>query len=225
MEQFPVPGQLTTSPAKRAARIPSATIGRLSVYLQVLEHLRDEGATVISSEPLAKACGVNASQIRKDLTYFGEFGVRGVGYNVEALTAAIHRALGIDRQWNYVVVGMSNIGKALLRRREFAVRGFSIVGFFDCDPLRVGEEVYGLEVLAISRLKEQVAHRNAHIGIISTLPEWAQAAADQLVEAGIKGIINYARSRVTAPEGVHVEHVDLFHPMYAMAFTLSSHDG
>ncbi|MDR2489193.1 MAG: redox-sensing transcriptional repressor Rex [Desulfovibrio sp.] len=202
--------------------IPRATIRRLSLYLQVLESLCSEGVEIISSEPLARACDVNASQIRKDLTYFGEFGVRGLGYNVQELIRAIHRSLCIDRQWNYVIIGVSNIGKALLRRREFAVRGFSIVGFFDCDPSEVGKDIYGLEVLPVTRLKEHIQDKNVHIGIISTLPEWAQQAADHLVESSVTGILNYARARVVVPKDVCIEHVDLFHPLYAMAFTLSS---
>ncbi len=205
----------------KSEHIPRATIQRLSVYLQVLENLQRDGTEVVSSEPLAKACSVNASQIRKDLTYFGEFGVRGVGYNVADLIASIRSSLGIDKVWNCVLVGVGNLGKALLSHREFSERRFNIVGAFDCDPFKIGEEVSGIEVVCTRRLKERVADLSVHIGIITTPPERAQRAANYLVEAGIRGILNYAPSRIFVPEGVLVEYVDFFHHLYSLAFNIS----
>ena len=202
----------------KSEHIPRATIQRLSVYLQVLENLQRDGTEVISSEPLARACSVNASQIRKDLTYFGEFGVRGVGYNVADLIASIRASLGIDRTWNCVLVGVGNMGRALLSHREFAERRFNIVGAFDCDPFKIGEEISGIEVVCTRRLKERVADLDVQIGVITTPPERAQRAANYLVEAGIKGILNYAPARIFVPEGVYVEYVDFFHHLYALAF-------
>jgi len=201
--------------------IPRATIERLSIYLQVLENIQREGVKVISSGPLAEACNVNASQIRKDLTYFGEFGVRGVGYNVPALIQSISESLGIDHEWNCVLIGVGNLGKALLGHREFSKRGFNIVGAFDCDPFKIGEEFSGLEVVCTRRLKERVTDLNVRIGIITTPPERAQRAANHLVEAGMKGILNYAPARIFVPEDVHVEYVDFFHHLYALAFNIS----
>ncbi len=209
----------------KSEHIPRATIQRLSVYLQVLENLQRDGTEVISSEPLARACSVNASQIRKDLTYFGEFGVRGVGYNVADLIASIRASLGIDRTWNCVLVGVGNMGRALLSHREFAERRFNIVGAFDCDPFKIGEEISGLEVVCTRRLKERVADLDVQIGIITTPPERAQRAANYLVEAGIKGILNYAPARIFVPEGVYVEYVDFFHHLYSLAFNLSDKAG
>lgn len=209
----------------KSEHIPRATIQRLSVYLQVLENLQRDGTEVISSEPLARACSVNASQIRKDLTYFGEFGVRGVGYNVADLIASIRASLGIDRTWNCVLVGVGNMGRALLSHREFAERRFNIVGAFDCDPFKIGEEISGLEVVCTRRLKERVADLDVQIGIITTPPERAQRAANYLVEAGIKGILNYAPARIFVPEGVYVEYVDFFHHLYSLAFNISDKAG
>lgn len=202
--------------------IPRATIERLSIYLQVLENLKRDGVEVISSGPLAEACDVNASQIRKDLTYFGEFGVRGVGYNVEELIKSISRSLGIDRQWNCVIVGVGNMGRALLGHRAFARHGFPVVGAFDCDPFKIGEEIAGLEVVCTRRLKERVADLDVRLGIIATPAERAQRAANHIVEAGIKGILNYAPARISVPEDVTVEYVDFFHHLYSLAFTISS---
>lgn len=220
LPQSPIPAPPHSVP--KNTNIPRAAIQRLSVYLQVLEKLNLDSIEVISSEPLAKACDVNASQIRKDLTYFGEFGVRGVGYNVRDLIHSITQSLGIDHQWNCVLIGVGNLGKALLSHREFAERGFNIVGAFDCDPFKIGEEVSGLEVVCTRRLKERVADLDVRIGIITTPPERAQRAANHLVDAGIKGILNYAPARISVPEDVHVEYVDFFHHLYSLAFNISA---
>ncbi|MDR1946035.1 MAG: redox-sensing transcriptional repressor Rex [Desulfovibrio sp.] len=203
--------------------IPKITIARLSIYLQVLEQMQREGVEVVSSGPLAKACRANASQIRKDLTYFGEFGVRGVGYNVCELIRAVSRSLGIDREWNCVLIGAGNLGKALIGHREFERRGFRIIGAFDCDPFKIGEEFAGLEVVCTRHLKERIQDKNVRIGVITTPPEHAQRVADYLVGAGIKGILNYAPMRIVVPADVTVEYVDIFHHLYSLAFALAPH--
>ena len=208
----------------KSSHIPRATIQRLAVYIQVLENLDQEGVEVISSDPLAKACDVNASQVRKDLAYFGEFGVRGVGYYVKTLIASISGALGIDREWKTALVGVGNMGRAILNHSEFRARGFNIVGAFDCDPFKIGERVYGLEVMCTKRLKEKMDELGIEMGIITTPPERAQRAATHLVEAGVKGILNFAPSRIKVPEHVYVEYVDFFHHLYALAFNITRPD-
>ena len=205
----------------KSSHIPRATIQRLAVYIQVLENLAQEGVEVISSDPLAKACDVNASQVRKDLAYFGEFGVRGVGYYVKTLIASISGALGIDREWKTALVGVGNMGRAILNHSEFRARGFNIVGAFDCDPFKIGEKIYGLEVMCTKRLKEKVDELGIEMGIITTPPERAQRAATHLVEAGVRGILNFAPSRIKVPENVYVEYVDFFHHLYALAFNIT----
>lgn len=207
----------------KSTHIPRATIQRLAVYIQVLEHLEQDGVEVISSDPLARACDVNASQVRKDLAYFGEFGVRGVGYYVRSLITSLSVALGIDREWKTAIIGVGNLGRAILNHPEFRARGFNIVGAFDCDPFKIGETVYGLEVVCTQRLKELVDERGIEMGIITTPPERAQRAATYLVDAGIRGILNFAPSRIKVPEYVYVEYVDFFHHLYALAFNISRH--
>lgn len=189
--------------------------------MQVLESFIQDGETVVSSDGLARACGVNPSQIRKDLAYFGEFGVRGVGYYVQDLLTAIKQSLGIDRTWNVALVGVGNLGRALLRHGIFRRRGFILVGAFDCDPFKIGEEVAGLEVVCSRRLKEKVRDLEIEIGIITTPPERAQRAANYLVEAGVKGIVNFAPSRISVPETVAVEYVDFMHHLFSVAFNIS----
>ena len=205
----------------KSKHIPRATIQRLATYVQVLENFSRDNVEVISSNPLAEACGVNGSQVRKDLAYFGEFGIRGVGYHVKSLIAAITSSLGVDREWRMALIGVGNLGKAILNHGEFRSRGFNIVGIFDCDPFKIGEIVHGLEVHCTRDLKDMVTDLNIEIGIITTPPERAQRAANHLVEAGLKGILNFAPARISVPDDVFVEYVDFFHHLYALSFNIT----
>ncbi len=206
---------------KKSDHIPRATIQRMAVYVQVLEDFHREGAEVVSSDQLAKACVVNPSQIRKDFAYFGEFGVRGVGYYVNDLITFIKKSLGVDRQWNTAIIGLGNLGRALLNHKDFMLRGFHIIAAFDCDPFKIGEEFFGLEVLCTKRLKEKTEELGIEIGIIATPPERAQRACNHILEAGVKGILNFAPARITVPDDVYVEYVDFFHHLYALAFNIT----
>ena len=202
----------------KSKHIPRATIQRLATYVQVLENFSRDNVEVISSNPLAEACGVNGSQVRKDLAYFGEFGIRGVGYHVKSLIAAITSSLGVDREWRMALIGVGNLGKAILNHGEFRSRGFNIVGIFDCDPFKIGEIVHGLEVHCTRDLKDMVTDLNIEIGIITTPPDRAQRAAQHLMDAGITSILNFAPSRIKVPDRINVEYVDFFHHLCALAF-------
>ena len=212
-------------PPTKSEHIPRATIQRLASYVQVLENLKRDDTEVVSSELLANLCGVNPSQIRKDFAYFGEFGVRGVGYYVQDLISSIKHSLGIDRSWNCALVGIGNLGRALLRHNVFRERGFLIRGAFDCDPFKIGETVCGLEVICSRRLEEKVSELDLEIGIITTPAERAQRACNYLVDAGIKAIVNFAPARLTVPNSVYVEYVDFFHHFYNIAFNLTLVEG
>ena len=204
--------------APKSKHIPRATIQRLATYVQVLENFSRDNVEVISSNPLAEACGVNGSQVRKDLAYFGEFGIRGVGYHVKSLIAAITSSLGVDREWRMALIGVGNLGKAILNHGEFRSRGFNIVGIFDCDPFKIGEIVHGLEVHCTRDLKDMVTDLNIQIVIITTPPDRAQRAAQHLMDAGITSILNSAPSRIKVPDRINVEYVDFFHHLYTLAF-------
>ena len=141
-----------------------------------------------------------------------------MGYHVTSLIAAITSALGVDREWRMALIGVGNLGKAILNHGEFRARGFNIVGIFDCDPFKIGEIVHGLEVHCTKDLKGMVAELNIEIGIITTPPERAQRAAQHLMDAGLISILNFAPARIKVPERVHVEYVDFFHHLYALAF-------
>ncbi len=205
----------------KSEHIPKATIGRLAVYIQVLENLLRDGNDVISSEKLARACSVNSSQIRKDLAYFGEFGVRGVGYYVQELITSIKQSLGIDRIWKCALIGVGNMGTALLRHHDFGRRGFHIAAAFDCDPDKIGREFEDMEIVCPTHLKEQAPELGLEIGIITTPPDRAQRAANHLVDANIRGIINFAPARINVPPHIPVEYVDFFDHLYAVAFQIT----
>jgi redox-sensing transcriptional repressor len=202
----------------KSEHIPRAVIQRLAIYLQILEALKNEDTEVVSSEQLARTCEVNPSQIRKDLAYFGEFGVRGVGYNISKLIQSIKVSIGTDRLWHTALIGVGNLGRALLRYQGFPKRGFKIVAAFDCDPFKIGEIVADLEVMCPRQMKGRVQDLRIEIGIITTPSDRAQHAADYLVEADIKCILNFAAARIHVPDHVYVEYVDFFHHLYALTF-------
>lgn len=205
----------------KSEHIPKATIGRLAVYIQVLENLLRDGIEVISSEKLAKAASVNSSQIRKDLAYFGEFGVRGVGYFVQELITSIKQSLGINRVWNCALIGVGSLGTALLKHQDFEKRGFHIKAAFDCDPDKIGKELEGMEIVCPTHLKERAPQLGLELGIITTPPDRAQRAANHLVDANIRGIINFAPARIQVPDDIPVEYVDFFDHLYAVAFRVT----
>ena len=206
----------------KSAHIPRATIERLSTYIQELEGMAREGTGVVSSELLAQACYVTASQVRKDLAYFGEFGVRGVGYHIAGLLKSLSLALGIHREWRVAMIGIGNLGRALLNHPEFRQRNFHVVAAFDCDPFKIGEVVQGLEIFCTNRMSEKVRELGIEIGIITTPAGRAQRAARHLTDAGVRALLSYSPARLRVPKGVYVEYVDFFHYLYALSFNLSS---
>lgn len=199
-----------------------ATINRLSIYMRTLQELLEEEVDVISSERLAKQCGVNPAQIRKDLAYFGEFGVRGVGYRVSDLVNQIKEILGLNRPWNLAMVGLGNLGSSLIRHGNFIKHGYIFTAAFDSDPQKVGKRLpNGLIINHVEELEEIVKEREVHIGIIATPASAAQSAGNQLVLAGINGILNFAPVQIQVPDCCHVENVDFTIKLDAIAYHLS----
>lgn len=204
------------------AKIPMATINRLSIYMRTLQELLEGEVDVISSERLAKQCGVNPAQIRKDLAYFGEFGVRGVGYRVSDLVNQIKEILGLSRPWNLAMVGLGNLGSALIRHGNFIKHGYIFTAAFDADPQKVGKRLpNGLIINHVDELEEVVKEREVHIGIIATPASSAQSVGNQLVLAGINGILNFAPVQIQVPDCCHVENVDFTIKLDAIAYHLS----
>lgn len=205
------------------AKIPMATINRLSIYLRNLDELMTNDVEVISSERLAKQCGVNPAQIRKDLAYFGEFGVRGVGYRVKDLYSQIKEILGLDRQWNMALFGVGNLGSALIRHANFLKHGYRFVAAFDVDSDKIGKELpNGLLIEHVDRFEEVVKERNVEMGIVAVPPTSAQSVANQLILAGINGILNFSPVQIQVPDCCRVENVDFSIKLDNLAYHISS---
>jgi len=205
------------------AKIPMATINRLSIYLRNLDELMTNDVEVISSERLAKQCGVNPAQIRKDLAYFGEFGVRGVGYRVKDLYSQIKEILGLNRPWSMALFGVGNLGSALIRHANFLKHGYRFVAAFDLDPEKIGKRLpNGLVIEHVDRFEELVKERNVEMGIIAVPPASAQSVANQLILAGINGILNFSPVQIQVPDCCRVENVDFSIKLDNLAYHISS---
>jgi redox-sensing transcriptional repressor len=193
----------------RGRRIPEATVARLPVYLRILLEQSEGGTQNVSSEELADLAGVNAAKVRKDLSYLGTYGVRGVGYDVEYLIYQFRRELGLDHDWPVVIVGAGNLGQALAGYGGFRERGYPVAGIVDVDSAKVGLRIGEIEVRPVGELAAIVRRGHVSIGVIATPASAAQTAADGLVAAGVTSILNFAAVLLTVPPSVSVRKVDL----------------
>jgi len=215
----PPPPDRTRSGARvRVRPIPEATVARLPVYLRVLQELASQQIQTVSSERLAEAAGVNPPKVRKDLSYLGSYGTRGVGYDVEYLIYQISRELGLTQDWPVALVGMGNLGQALAGYKGFPERGFRIAAAFDKDTERVGEDVGGLRIEHIDDLERSLKEKGIAIAIIATPAAAAQETAERLVGAGVRSILNFAPTVLTVPDRIHLRQVDLSVELQILAF-------
>ncbi len=205
-------------------RIPEATVARLPIYHRVLDQLSGDGAETVSSGRLAELTGVTAAAVRKDLSHLGSYGTRGVGYDVGYLLHSIHDALGLRPDWPVVIVGVGNLGQALVHYRGFAERGFTIVGLFDSDPTKIGTDASGMPIRPMDELACALEGHPDVIGVIATPADAAQQVADLLVAAGVVSILNFAPALVTVPDGVLVRKGDLALEMQVMTFYAQRRD-
>lgn len=208
----------------RALKIPEATIVRLSVYSRFLEQADKKGINTISSGEIADGVGVNPAQVRKDLAYFGEFGTRGVGYNVKDLLQHTLKILGLNGRWSVIVVGAGNLGSALVSYRGFRQRGFDIVGVFDNDLTKIGKKLLDLEVMGSEKIDQIAREHKVKIGILTVPASAAQEAANQLISAGVKAILNFAPTVLSVPEDVEVRDIDLSTRLEILTFHLCMKD-
>lgn len=204
----------------KTLKIPEATIVRLSVYSRFLTQVDRRGLITISSGEIAEGVGVSPAQVRKDLAYFGEFGTRGVGYNVKELHGHILKILGLNHQWPIIIVGAGNLGTALCMYGGFRERGFRIVGMFDNNPRKVGYRLNGVEVYHIDEIARVVQKEKVQIAIIAVPADNAQEVADRLVAADVKAILNFAPRVLSVPEDVEVRNVDLSVNLEILTFNL-----
>jgi redox-sensing transcriptional repressor len=200
------------------ARLSRASVQRLSLYLRQLEGLLREGTTKVSSGTLGEALALTDAQVRKDLASLGHLGHPGIGYVVPELATAIRRVLGIDREWAVALVGVGNLARALLRYHGFVERGFRIVALFDADPAKCGQRVDGLEIHPAKRMPEVIAATGAQLGVLTVPSAAAQTVADDLVAAGIRGLLNFAPGVLRVPPGVSLVSVDLTVQLEQLAF-------
>lgn len=209
----------------KTLKIPEATIIRLSVYSRYLTQLDLKGVTNISSGEIAEGVGGSPAQVRKDLAYFGEFGTRGVGYNVKDLNQHIIKILGLNKDWKIIIVGAGNLGSALTQYKGFKERGFEITGVFDNDLNKVGLTVNGVPINPINKLKEIVKKEKVEMGIIAVPAPFAQDVADTMVESGIRAILNFAPVVISVPVAVELRNVDLAVNLEILTFNMELHKG
>ena len=200
-----------------------ASAGRLSLYLRRLEAWDRDGRETVSSPEVAKSLDLRDAQVRRDLAGLGSLGRRGVGYKIPALVAAIRSALGIDREWRAVVVGAGNLARALLRYRGFRERGFRIVALFDSDARKVGERIEELIVAPIADLKRIVREQNVELALVAVPSEAAQEVGERLIDAGVRGVLNFAPTVLRLPSHVRVVNVDLTIQLEQLAFQVQTH--
>jgi redox-sensing transcriptional repressor len=193
----------------KSVKIPEKTVTRLSIYLRCLEELEADGVTSVSSKQLAERFGLNSAQVRKDLAYFGQFGVRGLGYYIAELKHNLERILGLKQDWEVALVGAGNLGSALIAYKGFQARGFRLGMAFDTDPAKVGLCVDGVQILDVTKLVPLIRKKKIKIAMVAVPAAAAQPVADLLVEAGVNAILNFAPVQLAVPEGVKVQNVDL----------------
>jgi len=199
-------------------QIPEASVTRLPVYLRALVDMAERGTHTVSSEALAAAAGVNSAKIRKDLSYLGSYGTRGVGYDVEYLIHQISRELGLTQDWKVCIVGAGNLGQALAAYGGFAERGFRVAALLDVDERKIGRQIAGLEVAPFDDVERIVKEEEISIGIIAVPAQAAQEVADRLVAAGVTSILNFAPAVISVPEGVSLRKVDLSIELQILSF-------
>lgn len=206
--------------SNKKSSIPAATVPRLSQYLRKLQEIQGRGTTTISSRQLAHEVGTNPAQIRKDLSYFGEFGIRGVGYDVDRLITELRKCLGLNRSWNVIIIGSGKLGTALALYRGFEKQGFNLLGMFDADPSVIGRDRGAGPVMPVDDLEKFLSEKEVHIAIVTTPAAEAQSIIDRVTKAGVPSVLNFAPIRATADEPAILRQVDLSTELMILSFYL-----
>ena len=206
-------------------KVSDSTVGRLSVYLRLLEELQHDGTSTLSSEELAVHCGTSAAQVRKDLSFFGTFGKRGMGYGVPELIAALRSILGLERRWRVALVGAGKIGAALFAYQDFRRQGFYIESVFDSDTSKVGPRWNGLVVRHDAELDEALHRDQIDIAIIAVPADVAQGVVDRVITAGVKAILNFAPIKLRVPDHVALKNVNMAVELEGLSYALANSGG
>jgi redox-sensing transcriptional repressor len=203
---------------------PDVVISRLPLYARSLRYLLQEGMTSVSSQELGDRINVTAAQIRKDLSYFGEFGKQGIGYDVEKLLAQIEDILGLTQEWAVALVGIGHLGEAIARYEGFRSQGIRIVALFDSNPEKIGMAINGLTIMGDDQLAATCKDNQVRLAIIAVPASRAQEVADRLIAAGVRAILNYAPVVIQVPEGVWVRNIDPVGLLHSMTYYLARED-
>ena len=205
-------------PAEQARQLPPATVSRLTLYLRTLNALLAEGVENVSSEALAESAGVGSANVRKDLSYLGSYGTRGVGYEVANLSRRIAQALGLTHEWRVAIVGAGNLGRALARYAGFESRGFDVVALFDADEMVVGSEIGWLRVSDVANLETVVAATRTNMVVLALPAGVAQGVCDRVVAAGVHSILSFAPVALSVPGHVNLRKVDMATELQILAY-------
>jgi len=201
--------------------VPAETVKRLSLYLRNLKYLAKEGVEIISSDKLAQDIYVSPAQVRKDLSYFGDFGIRGVGYSVKSLIKEIQSILGLNKEWPVALIGVGRLGSALLNYPGFKEFGFRISIAFDSDPEKIGKIYQGIKIEDFSEIERIIKKENIKIAIITVPASAAQEIADRLVRAGIEAILNFSPQYLNIPENINIKTVDIATELESLVYYLT----
>jgi redox-sensing transcriptional repressor len=213
-----------TSPAILLKRIADSTVRRLSIYLRFLEDFEGRGLATVSSDELARRGGTTSAQVRKDLSFFGSFGKRGLGYSVPELATSLREILGLGKEWKVVIIGAGKIGAALAQYRGFRQRGFVIVAAYDSNPDKIGRHLEGIEIRDISRLEADVELHQPDIAVLAIPSDEAQELLDRVTKAGIKAVLNFAPVQLHASGDVTVKTVNMAMELEGLTFALTNRD-
>ena len=205
-------------------KIAESTVRRLSIYLRFLEEFEGKGLATISSDELARRGGTTSAQVRKDLSFFGSFGKRGLGYSVPELAESLRDILGLGREWRVIIMGAGKIGAALAQYRGFHQRGFRIVAAYDTNPDKIGRTLDGVEVRSAASLEHDIAKSPPDIAVIAVPSEHAQETLDRLVRAGVTAVLNFAAAQLHAPPEVTVKTVNMAMELEGLTFALTNRD-
>ena len=198
--------------------VPNPAVRRLSLYLRQLESLKRTDRTTVSSKQLGESLGLTDAQVRKDLAYFGQFGHPGIGYRVDDLIGQVKRILGTDKTWNVIMVGAGNLGRALSAYKGFEAKGFRLIAVFDSDPAKVGRRLGPFTIQSLAELPQTIDKQHVKLAILAVPAEHAQAVADQVIDAGVRGLLNFAPVSITVPPHVALNAVDLAVQLEQLSF-------
>jgi len=208
IDQYETCKKTTITIKMSSQKIPSIVIGRLPLYLRVLTQIEAKEVRITSSQEMGEYLGISSAQIRKDLLHFGEFGKQGTGYNVRFLKTQLMKILKIDREWNIALVGAGGVGTAIVKYAGFQGRGFQIALVFDNDPSKIGQTLEHLTILSSNNIKQEIELMKLKIAMVAVPAEYAQEVTNQLIEAGIRSILNYAPTNLSVPPKVRIVHID-----------------